>query len=99
MTIELTILLSVIGVCLTAFFGFALFMRNKKADDTAEASQSATILAELKSIKEGVTDIKKEVQDIKAEARADHDEIIKQGESLKSAWTSIKELRQLLSER
>lgn len=99
MTIEVTILLSVIGVCLTTFFGFALYMRNKKTDDKAEASQSATILAELKSIKEGVVDIKKEVQDIKAEARADHDELIKQGESLKSAWASIKEIRQLVSER
>jgi hypothetical protein len=77
MTIEVTILLSVISVCLTAYFGFKAYTRNKKTDDQAEATQSATILTELKNVLAGIADIKKEVQDIKADARDDHDRIIK----------------------
>jgi uncharacterized protein involved in exopolysaccharide biosynthesis len=96
MKIEMSILLSVISVCFTGLFGFAMYLRNKKTDDQSEASQTATILTELKSIKEGITDIKKEVQDIKAEARADHDEIVRQGVSLKSAWASLNEMRQFM---
>lgn len=99
MTIGTTILISVAGVCFTGIFGFALYLRNKKTDDQAEASQSATILTELKNIQSGITDIKKEMQDIKSNAREDHDLIIRQDESLKSAWIIINELRNLLNQK
>ena len=94
MKIELTILLSVIAVCLTAFFGFNTYMRNKKKVINDEGSQSATILSELKNIKDGVADIKKEMQDIKANAREDHDSIIRLEEVLKSAFERIKILEE-----
>jgi peptidoglycan hydrolase CwlO-like protein len=94
MTIEVTILLSVIAVCLTAFFGYKTYIRNKKQDDQAEAGQSATIMTELKNIQSGIADIKKEVQDIKTDIKEDHDRIIRQEEALKSAFERIKILEE-----
>ncbi|MDF2844785.1 MAG: hypothetical protein K0R00_3211 [Herbinix sp.] len=97
MSIEVTILISVMGVCLSGLFGFAIYLRNKRTDDQAEATQSATILTELKNILTGIADIKRDISDIKEDAKKDHDSIIRQDESLKSAWASIKELRLLLA--
>lgn len=94
MTIEVTILLSVVTVCLTAFFGFQAFMRNKRKDDKADGEEQAMIMSELKNIREGIADIKKEVQDIKANAREDHDRIIRLEEALKSAFERIKILEE-----
>jgi hypothetical protein len=83
MTIELTVLLSVVAVCLTAFFGFKAYNRDKTSDDQEEAGRSATIMTKLENIDKGVSDIKEELKSVKADIRDDHDRIIRLEETVK----------------
>jgi hypothetical protein len=89
MSIEVTILLSVISVCLTAFFGYAIFRRNAKSDDKAEASQMTTVIVSLESIKDGIKEIKLDMSNVKNEVREQRDNQIRLEESVKGAWKRI----------
>lgn len=89
MTIEVSILLSVISVSIAAVFGFAIWKRNTKSDDKQEASQTATIITKLDGIEKGVEDIKAELRSVKAEVREDHDRITRLEESAKQAHKRI----------
>lgn len=55
----LAVTLGIIGTICTIFFGYALFRRNNKSDDTNEGRQTGTMLSELGYIKSGVDDIKR----------------------------------------
>jgi peptidoglycan hydrolase CwlO-like protein len=94
MTIEVTILLSVIAVCLSAIFGYAIFRRNAKTDDKAEASQMTTVIVSLESIKDGIKEIKLDMSNVKDEVREQRDNQIRIEESLKSAWKRIEILEE-----
>lgn len=83
MTIEVTILISVVSVCLTAFFGFKIYSRNKTSDDQEEAGRSATIMTKLENIDKGVSDIKEELKSVKSDIKDDHDRIIRLEETVK----------------
>ena len=90
--INWTILLSVIAVCLTAVFGYAIFRRNTKTDDKAEASQMTTVVVSLETIKDGVKEIKLDMSNFKCELREQRDSQIRIEESLKGAWKRIEAL-------
>lgn len=94
MTIEVTILLSVIAVCLSGIFGFAIYRRNTKTDDKAEASQMTTVIVSLESIKDGIKEIKLDMSNVKDEVREQRDNQIRIEESLKSAWKRIEILEE-----
>lgn len=89
MTIEISILISVIAVCATVVFGFATWRRNAKSDDKTEASQSATIITKLDGIEAGVKEIKDELKGVKADVKDDHDRIVRLEESAKQAHKRI----------
>ena len=89
MTIELTILLSVISVLAAALFGFANYRRTISKDCAEEASQSAKIMTKLEEIDKGITDIKEEIKGVKADVKDDHDRIIRLEESAKQAHKRI----------
>lgn len=89
MTIEVTILLSVISVSAAVLFGFANYRRNSKKDCAEEASQSAKIMTKLEEIDKGIGDIKEEIKGVKADVKDDHDRIIRLEESAKQAHKRI----------
>lgn len=89
MTIQVTILLSVVSVSLVAIYGFATWKRNTKTDTIQDAGQQATIVTKLDNIEKGVDDIKEELKNVKAEQREDHDRIIRLEESTKQAHKRI----------
>lgn len=89
MTIELTILLSIISVSIALYFGILNNRKNQKQADKEEASQSATIITKLDGIENVVLDIKEEVKNIKTEVKEDHDRIIRLEESAKQAHKRI----------
>jgi hypothetical protein len=93
MTIEVSILLSVMTVCLTAVFGYAIFRRNTKSDDQAEASQMTTVIVSLESIKDGIKEIKLDMSNVKDEVREQRDNQIRIEESLKGAWKQIEAMQ------
>lgn len=58
--------IEILGVASTVcaiVFGYLAFSRNKKKDDTDEATLNATILSDIGYIKSGVDDIKTEQKD------------------------------------
>ena len=89
MTIEVTILLSVVSLSVAAIFGFATWKRNTKTDTVHDAGQQATIITKLDGIEKGVEDIKEELKSVKVEVREDHDRIIRLEESAKQAHKRI----------
>lgn len=99
MTIEVTILLSVISVCLTAFFGFSLYMRNKKADVKADVGEITTVTVSLENIKDLLKEIKLDMSNVKDDVRSEMELRIRLEESLKNAWERIKALEILISKK
>lgn len=58
-------------------------------DNTTELT---TVIVKLESIGSGISDIKREIESMKTDQKEDHDELIKVGESLRSAWKQINRL-------
>ena len=56
---EFSTVIAIVGTVCSAIFGYALFRRNNKSDDTNEGRQTGTMLSELGYIKSGVDDIKR----------------------------------------
>lgn len=73
MTIELSILLSVLSVGFAIIMGILGLRRNNKQDDKAEAAMLATMNATLNKVAGDVSEIKSEIKDVKCEVK-DHGE-------------------------
>lgn len=73
MTIELSILLSVLSVGFAIIMGILGLRRNNKNDDKAEAALLATMNTTLDRVARDVTEIKSEIKDVKCEVK-DHGE-------------------------
>lgn len=73
MTIELSILLSVLSVGFAIIMGILGLRRNNKNDDKAEAALLATMNTTLDRVARDVTEIKGEIKDVKCEVK-DHGE-------------------------
>lgn len=89
MSIEVSILVSVIAVCLTTAFGFTTWKRNTRTDTQREAGQTATIITKLDGIKADVREIKDELRGVKEKVEIDHDRIVRLEESSKQAHKRI----------
>ena len=99
MSIELTVLLSVVSVSFAIFFGLKSARRATKADDQKEATDMTTVAVRLETIRDGVNEIKSEMKSLRDELKSVRDEVrdvreqeVKTQESLKSAWNRINEL-------
>lgn len=73
MTIELSILLSVLSVGFAIIMGILGLRRNNKNDDKAEAALLATMNTTLDRVARDVAEIKGEIKDVKCEVK-DHGE-------------------------
>lgn len=56
---ELATIISVAAAVCGIVFGFAIFFRNKRTDDTQDGKKDGVVLTELGYIKSGVDDIKR----------------------------------------
>lgn len=96
MSIELTILLSVISVSTAVYFGLKRNRREEKADDQKEAVNMTTVVIKLENISNGVNEIKGELRGVREDVRDVRERQSRSEESLKSAWNRINELAQLV---
>ena len=99
MSIELTVLISVVSVSFAIFFGLKSARRADKADDQKETADMTTVAVRLETIRDGVNEIKSEMKSLRDELKSLRDEVrdvreqaAKTQESLKSAWNRINEL-------
>lgn len=93
MSIELTILLSVISVCISAVFGYATFSRNKSTDTKKDASDMTTVIVKLENISTGISEIKLDIKDVKNEVKELRERVAKVESSTKSAHNRIDEIK------
>lgn len=54
-----SVAIGIVGTCCSIVFGYALFRRNNKADDSSDGRQTGTMLSDIGYIKSGVDDIKR----------------------------------------
>jgi chromosome segregation ATPase len=66
--------------------------RGQKADDKREQSDMTTVIVKLENIQAATNEIKNDIKSVKADVRANSEDIVRMDESLKSAWKRINEL-------
>ena len=92
MSVELTVVVGLVCSLLGAVLSSANAKRNFRTDVAQEAASRASVLAELKSISVGMTEVKVELRSVREDMREDHDRLIKLESSEKSQWARIEAL-------
>ena len=75
----------VISICSLLLAIYSNLSKNNKENNTA----LTTVIVKLESISEGVADIKREINELKDDQKADHDKIVKLEASLDSLKLQI----------
>lgn len=85
MTIEVALLISIVSVCFSVFFG----LKNNKRSDTKDieerVKENTRINMKLDSIASNTTEIKNEVSEMRKEINSHDGRIVKVEEAVKSA--------------
>lgn len=98
MTIEITILISVVSVSAAIFFGIKSLKRankqdteQQKKDAVADAANNTAILVKLETIGSGVTEIKSDIKSMKLDVKDLTERLIVVEQSTKSAHKRLDE--------
>lgn len=89
MSIEITILISVVSICCTIF----ATARNRKKDTRDRATQDTTVLIKLENIQTGINDIKKDVLGVKEDMKALEHRMTVVEQSAKQAHKRLDDVR------
>lgn len=88
-TIEIALLVSLVSLGFAMYSGIANLKRNKQADDKKEATELTTVIVKLETIGEGVSEIKRDMQNIKSDVQELRERIATVENSAKSAHHRI----------
>lgn len=98
MTIEITVLISVISVSAAIYFGLKSSHRADKQDierqkkeAAADAANNTAVLVKLETIGVGVTEIKSELQSMKSDVKELSERVVVVEQSTKSAHKRLDE--------
>lgn len=89
MSVEVVSLISLISMVAGIFFGLIGFRRTQKSADREEASKEARMLIEIKTIANGVVEIRSDVKEVKEELKENRERLIRVEESAKQAHKRI----------
>ncbi len=89
MSIELTLLISIISVSAAIYFGLANKKRNDTGDISREISEHTAVCIKLETISENVKDVKSNVSEMKADINKLTERLIRLEESDKSQWSIL----------
>lgn len=93
MTVEVALLISAAGFLFAVYSGVTSMKRNKAADDKKEATDMTTVIVKLEGISKDTCEIKDNIKSVKEDVKQQSEQIIRQDESLKSAWKIINKLQ------
>lgn len=97
MSIDIALLISIVSVCFSVFFG----LKNNKRSDTKDieerVKENTRINMKLDNIASNTTEIKNEVSEMRKEINLHGDRIIKVEESVKSAHHRLDGLEKRLN--
>lgn len=82
---EITILVSVISVCVAFYFGLRSQKRTEKADLKKDATEMTTVIVKLEYIGNGINEIKSDMKGIKGDITDLQGRMIRVEQSVKSA--------------
>ncbi len=85
MSIEITILASVLSLCFAIYFGMRSQRRGDKADAEKETANMTTVVVKLENISTGITEIKSELRNVKDDVKENRERLIKVEASAKQA--------------
>lgn len=89
MTIELTILISVISISFAIYSGVSNLKRNQKIDTKTDATEMTTVIVKLENIGNGISEIKTEMSNVKEDVKEIRERVIRVEESSKQAHKRI----------
>lgn len=89
MSIELSILISIISVSAAIYFGLANKRRNDTGDISREISEHTTVCIKLETISENIKDVKSNVSEMKADISKLTERLIRLEESDKAQWAEL----------
>lgn len=93
MSVELTMLISVVSVAFAIYAGTSNLKRNNTTDIKKDAAETATINVKLDTINRGVEDIKLEQKSISKDIKELSDRVLVVEQSTKSAHHRIDEIK------
>ena len=96
MTIEFTILLSIISVAAAVFFGLSTRARNKEKDVEEDAENKAAIMVKLENIQTGQIEMKTELKGYREEVRRVTEQAVRNEESLRSLHKRVDRMENYL---
>lgn len=97
MTIEVAMLLSILSVAFSIFFGLKNSKRTDTKDIEERTKEHTELTVKLDFISSNMQDIKEEISSLVKKVDAHGDRITKTEESLKSVWKRIDSIEQRLS--
>lgn len=89
MTVEVSLLIAFFSLAFGIYQGVVNMKRNKSTDDRKDASEMTTVIVKLEGIGKDTGEIKNDVRGLKEEVKHNSEQLIRQDESLKSAWKRI----------
>ena len=85
MTIEVALLISGVSLAFAIYQGVSNLKRNKANDDKKDATEMTTVIVKLESIGTGVTEIKSDMKNIRADLQELRERVVVVEQSTKSA--------------
>lgn len=92
MTIEVALLISGVSLAFGIYQGVSNLKRNKASDDKKEASEMTAVIVKLESIGTGVTEIKLDMKNIRADIQELRERLVVVEQSSKQAHHRIDEV-------
>jgi len=92
MTVELSILISVISVSFALYSGLSNMKRNSKKDTAEETAQLTTVIVKLENIGDGVSEIKADLKNVKGDMQELRERLVVVEQSTKSAHHRLDQL-------
>lgn len=89
MSIDISLLLSAVSVCVAIVVAVANIKRSNAHDSHREASDLTTLIVKLENINEGINEIKSEMRNMKNDIQDLRDRLIIVEQSVKSAHHRI----------
>ena len=97
MSVELSILISIVSVVFAIYAGVSNLKRNQSKDDKNTASQMTTVIVKLENIGNGIAEIKSEISNAKEDIKENRERIVKVEESAKQAHKRLDMIEKLRS--
>lgn len=90
--IELTVLISVVSVSASLYFGLRTARRSQRQDSQAEAANMTTVVIKLENIGNGINEIKGELRSVKEDAKELRERVVITEQSAKQAHKRLDDM-------